>query len=125
MLNARPPIVTVPVRAAPVLAATVIPTEPLPLPLPPDVSVNHWALLTAAVQLQPAGAVTATGSSAPPAAATAWLARLISYEQDSAAGGDGGGGGEGAGVGVGGTGGGGAGAAGGAGFSGAACWLTV
>ena len=77
-VNARLAIVTVPVRAAPVLAAIVIATEPLPLPLVPDVMVIHEALLTAAVQLQPAGAVTATGLMAPPVAATSRLAVLIS-----------------------------------------------
>ena len=70
-VNVRVAIVTVPVRAAPVLAATAIATAPLPLPLPPEVTVIHGALFTAAVQLQPAGAVTMTGSMAPPAAATA------------------------------------------------------
>jgi hypothetical protein len=54
------------------LAAIVIATEPFPLPLVPDVMVIHEALLTAAVQLQPAGAVTAT------VAATSRLAVLIS-----------------------------------------------
>ena len=70
-VNVRLAIVTVPLRAAPALAATVIATEPLPLPLPPEVTVIQGALLTAAVQLQPAGAVTMTGAIAPPAAATA------------------------------------------------------
>lgn len=46
-VNARPPIVKVPVRAAPVLAATLNPTEPFPVPLAPDVTVIHDALLLA------------------------------------------------------------------------------
>ena len=42
----------VPVRAPPVFAATVNATEPLPLPLAPDVTVIH-ASLRLAVQVQP------------------------------------------------------------------------
>ena len=77
-VNDRVAIVTVPVRAAPVLAAIVIATEPLPLPLAPDVIVIHGALFTAAVHVQPAVAVTATGLIAPPLAATFRLAGLMS-----------------------------------------------
>jgi len=89
-VNVRVAIVTVPVRAAPVLAAIVIATEPLPLPLAPDVMVIHEALLTAAVQLQPAVAVTATGLIGPPVGATSRLAGLISYMHVGAGGGGGG-----------------------------------
>jgi hypothetical protein len=52
-VNARPPIVSVPVRDAPVLVPTVNPTEPLPVPLKPDVTVIQAALL-AAVHRHPA-----------------------------------------------------------------------
>ena len=61
------PIVSVAVRAGGVVdAAAVIVTVPLPDPLAPLVMVNHGALLVA-VQLQPAGAVTAIEAE-PPAA---------------------------------------------------------
>ena len=40
-------IVSVPVRALPVLAAALNPTEPLPVPLAPDVMVSHDVLLAA------------------------------------------------------------------------------
>ena len=124
-VNVRLAIVTVPDRAAPVLAAIAIETAPLPLPLAPEVTVIHGALLTAAVQLQPAGAVTETGAIAPPAAATASLARLMSYVHVGAGGGGDGEGGAGAG-GAGGCGAGGCGdgAVGDVGFA-ACCWLTV
>jgi hypothetical protein len=52
-------MVIVPLRAAPVLAATLNPTGPLPVPDAPDVTVNHGALLVA-VHVQPAPAVTVT-----------------------------------------------------------------
>ena len=41
------PTVTVPVRAGPLLAATVNATEPSPLPLAPEVSEIHGTLLWA------------------------------------------------------------------------------
>jgi hypothetical protein len=85
-VKVRVAIVTVPVRAAPVLAAIVIPTEPLPLPFAPEVIVIHGALLTAAVQVQPAGAVTVTGLIAPPVAPTSRRAAPISYVHVGAAG---------------------------------------
>jgi hypothetical protein len=47
MVTVWPAIVSVPVRAAPVLAEALNPTEPLPLPLEPDVIDSHAALLTA------------------------------------------------------------------------------
>jgi hypothetical protein len=62
-------MVSVPLRAAPVLAATLNPTDPLPLPLAPDVMLIHEALL-AAVHPHPLLVVTATGPPAPPAAPT-------------------------------------------------------
>ena len=46
-LNVCVAIVTMPVRAAPVFAATLKPTTPLPVPAAPDVTVSHTALLTA------------------------------------------------------------------------------
>ena len=62
-----PAIVTVPVRAPDVFAATVNPTLPLPLPFAPEVTEIHEALLVA-VHVQPAAVVTATGDPAPPSA---------------------------------------------------------
>ena len=62
-------IVIVPLRAAPVFAATVKPTDPLPVPLAPAVTVIHDALLTAFhVQLAVDG-VTVIAVPAPPVAA--------------------------------------------------------
>jgi hypothetical protein len=52
-------IVSVPLRAAPVLAATLNPTEPLPVPLAPDVTVIHATVLVA-VHAQVAPLVTVT-----------------------------------------------------------------
>jgi len=46
-VNVRPATVRVPVLAAPVFAATVNATLPLPVPLAPDVTVIHEALLVA------------------------------------------------------------------------------
>lgn len=46
-VNVRPAIVSVPVRAAPLFAATLKATEPLPAPIAPDVTVIHDALLAA------------------------------------------------------------------------------
>jgi len=55
-----PPMVNVPVReVVALLALTLYPTEPLPLPLAPDVTVIHEALLVA-VHAHPAPAVTFT-----------------------------------------------------------------
>ena len=48
-----------PVRAAPVFAATLKPTTPLPVPAAPDVTVSHTALLTA-VHAHAAAVVTLT-----------------------------------------------------------------
>jgi hypothetical protein len=69
-------IVIVPVRAAPVLAATVKPREPSPEPLAPLVIVSQDALLVA-VHAHPLGAVTATGVPEPPVSAMLWLLGLI------------------------------------------------
>jgi hypothetical protein len=66
----------VPVREAVAgFAATLIATVPLPDPLAPLVTVSHEALL-AAVQAQPAPAVTAAEVASPAASALA-LAGLI------------------------------------------------
>jgi hypothetical protein len=65
-VNSRPPIVSVPVRAGPMFAPTLNPTEPFPLPLAPDVTVIHTALLTA-LHRQPAGVDTATEPASPDA----------------------------------------------------------
>jgi hypothetical protein len=58
-VNVCPAIVTVPARAAPVFAAMLIPTEPLPVPEAPDVTVIHGAALTD-VHAHAAVVVTAT-----------------------------------------------------------------
>jgi hypothetical protein len=58
-VKACPAIESVPLRALPVLAATLKPTEPLPLPLAPEVIVSHDALLLA-FHAHPAVVVTAT-----------------------------------------------------------------
>jgi hypothetical protein len=63
-VNDKPAIVSVPVREPPALAATLKPTEPFPVPLPPDVMVIHVALLVA-VQVQLPGVVTLTLPEAP------------------------------------------------------------
>jgi hypothetical protein len=62
-------MVNVPERAAPGLAAALIDTVPLPVPLAPDVTDNHEVLLVA-VHVQPEPVVTVTGPTAPPPAAT-------------------------------------------------------
>jgi hypothetical protein len=58
-VNVCPAMVTVPARAAPLLAAMFIPTEPFPVPAAPDVTVIHGAPL-AAVHVQAAVVVTVT-----------------------------------------------------------------
>jgi hypothetical protein len=67
-----PAIVTVPVRAAPALAATENVIDPLPLPVVPEITVIHGTLL-AAVHAHPAAALTETGVPPPPTAAMFWL----------------------------------------------------
>ena len=66
-VNVRPAIVSVPVRAAPVLPATLNATDPLPVPMAPDVTVIHSAAL-AEVHWHVLAAETVTGVPAPPAA---------------------------------------------------------
>ena len=69
MVNVCPAIVAVPLRDdAVALAATVMLTVPLPLPLAPLAIVSHDVALDA-VQEQPAGLVTETVSVSPPATA--------------------------------------------------------
>jgi hypothetical protein len=63
-----PAIVNVPERAPPLFAAALYWTVPLPLPLPPDVTVSQDALLPA-VHEHPPPADTATLPVPPPAAA--------------------------------------------------------
>jgi hypothetical protein len=72
IVTASPATVSVPVRAPPLLAATLKPTAPLPLPLAPDVMVIHESLLPA-VQVQPLVVETDTGVPAPAVAATDWV----------------------------------------------------
>jgi hypothetical protein len=71
-VNARPAMVNVPVRDAPVLLAAVNVTDPLPVPVAPDVTVIHSAALVA-VHWQVLPADTVTGVPAPPAALMFWL----------------------------------------------------
>ncbi|MCU1386108.1 MAG: hypothetical protein JWL71_4805 [Acidobacteria bacterium] len=60
-----PPIVSVPARAAPVFAATLKLTVPLPVPDAPPVTVSHPALALAVHVQLPAEAVTATDPEPP------------------------------------------------------------
>ena len=55
-----PPIVSVPVRAGPLFAVALQLTMPLPVPLAPAVTLSQEGSLLAAVQGQPAPAVTVT-----------------------------------------------------------------
>ena len=84
-VNVSPAMVSVPLRAPPVLAATLNPTDPLPLPLAPDVMLIQEALV-AAVHAHPLLVVTATGAPAPLAAPTDWLRGVIENVQGGAAG---------------------------------------
>ena len=65
-VSCRPAIVSVPLRDAPALAATLNATEPFPLPEAPEVTPTHDALL-AAVHAQPLAADTLTVPAAPAA----------------------------------------------------------
>src|SRR3954465_12280702 len=77
-------MVAVPVRGVvAVLAATLIATVPLPLPLAPLVTVSHGAAV-AAVQAQPAELVTATLAESPAASALK-LGGAIEYVHVAAA----------------------------------------
>jgi hypothetical protein len=72
-------IVTVPVRAPTVFAAMLSPTDPLPVPDAPDVTVIHAAPLLA-VHAQAAVVVTVTVVVLAPAT-TFWLVGEIEYAQ--------------------------------------------
>jgi hypothetical protein len=74
-VNVCPAMVSVPVRAAPVLAAALNVIEPFPLPDVALVMVSQFALL-AAVHAQPLAAVTVTVP-VPPPAGTLWLGGAI------------------------------------------------
>ena len=74
-----PATVSVPLRAAPVFAAALKPTEPSPVPLAPAVMDSHVALLTA-VQTQPVCVSMAIGVAAPPAAVTDVVSGVTAYE---------------------------------------------
>jgi hypothetical protein len=82
-VNVWPAIVTVPVRAFPVLAFARMATVPLPVPDAPLVTVSHCAFAAAVhAQVEPVATVT---DSVPPFAATAPLVGEISYAQAGAA----------------------------------------
>ena len=68
-VNVRPAMVIVPVRAAPVFAATVKLTDPGPVPVAPAVIVIHDGALLMAVHAHVPPAVTVIAVPAPPAAA--------------------------------------------------------
>jgi hypothetical protein len=76
-VNVFPPIVNVPVRAAPLLAATLNVTLPFPEPEPPAVTVIQGTF-DAAVHAHALPAVTVTVP-VPPAGAVASLAGLMAY----------------------------------------------
>jgi hypothetical protein len=77
-VNVDPAMVSVPVRIAPVFAATVKLTDPAPVPLEPLVTVIQLASLTA-VHAQPDCVVTVTGPPVPPAVSNAWLIGEMLY----------------------------------------------
>jgi hypothetical protein len=64
-VNVCPAMVSVVEREPPVLRATSNPTAPFPVPLEPEVTDTHEALLFA-VHAQPVAVVTATGDPGPP-----------------------------------------------------------
>src|ERR1044072_8253162 len=77
-VNVDPAIVSVPVRAPPVFAATVNVTVPVPVRLRPLVVVVQLPLLVA-VHAQLACVVTVTGPPVPPSVGNAWLVGLMVY----------------------------------------------
>jgi hypothetical protein len=79
-----PPIVSVPLRAVPVFAATVNATEPLPVPDDPPVIVNHGTLAPAVHPHEPADAVTVT-EPGPPVSPTVWAVGAIEIVQGAGA----------------------------------------
>jgi len=76
-VNARPAMVMVPERAAPVFAGTLYATVPLPVPLVPDVIVIHESMLDA-IQVHVDPALTVT-EPVPPAADADALVASIEY----------------------------------------------
>src|SRR4051794_26814644 len=70
-VNAWPPMVSVPDRAAPVFAATVNATVPLPVPDAPPVTVSQPTFAPAVHAQVGADAVTVTDPEPPPSA-TLW-----------------------------------------------------
>ena len=78
-VNVCPPMVRAPERGPPLVASALNWTVPLPLPLAPDVTVNHDALLTA-VQAQSGAVVTAT-LPVPPAAGSFALVGAMAKAQ--------------------------------------------
>jgi len=78
-VNVAVPTEIVPLRAIPVLASTLKPTAPLPLPPLPDVMWIHESLLTA-FQPQPVGAST-LNPLLPPEAEISMLVGLSEYVQ--------------------------------------------
>jgi hypothetical protein len=76
-------MVIVPLRAAPVFAATLNPTGPFPVPDAPDVTASHVGALLIAVHVQPAPAVTVTVPVVA-LAVTFWLGGAIEYMQGAA-----------------------------------------
>jgi hypothetical protein len=74
--------VSVPLRALPVLAATLNATEPLPVPLAPEVIVSQLALLDA-VHAHPLVVVTAT-LPLDAVSGTFWLGGAIEYAHGAA-----------------------------------------
>lgn len=82
-VTVRPPMVSVPVRAASLLAATANVTVPLPLPLVPEAIDIHETLL-AAVHAHPVAAVTDTDVAVVPAAAMENVDVLTFGKQDAA-----------------------------------------
>jgi hypothetical protein len=76
-------MVSVPVRAAPVLAATLKVVVPLPVPVAPDATLIHGALL-AAVQAHPAPTATATELPEAPEAPTDSVVGSIETEHPEA-----------------------------------------
>jgi len=83
MVNAWPPIVTVPLRATSVFAAAATVTLPLPVPLAPAVTLSQAALAAAVHEHEAALAVTAIVA-LPPSAVTLALAGEIEKVHDGA-----------------------------------------
>jgi hypothetical protein len=77
-----PAMVSVPVRAVPLFAEALNPTEPLPVPAAPDVIVSQEALLTA-VHAHASDVWTEIGAPAPPAAAIDVVSGVMAYEQEA------------------------------------------